>query len=155
MPLLEVVTVGLPFCVFKLLTGLWLLDGGPAVRFLGFALFALGALDLVINTVNLVSLALLRRRALEPCLFAMLASALRPRRDPVWTWQDLGNSLDVLLAMSIVAYMIAVQAGASFPEGRRHLWNACVILDVMGAGLSRFGGSLRRLSDGFSERRAA
>lgn len=146
MPLLEVVTVGLPFCVFKLLTGLWLLDGGPAVRSLGFALLALGALDLAINTVNLVSLALLRRRVLEPCVFAMLAAALKPRQDPAWTWQDLGNSCDVLLAMSIVAYMIAVQAQAGFPEARRHLWNACVILDVMGAGLTRFGGSLRRLS---------
>lgn len=155
MPLLEVITVGIPFCVFKLLTGLWLMDGGPAARFAGYALFALGALDLVINTVNLVSLALRRRRALEPCLFAMVASALRPRRDPAWTWQDVGNSLDVLLAMSIVAYMIAVQAQASFPEARRYLWNSCVILDVMGAGLTRFGGSLRRISVGITDRRAA
>ncbi|MBI2362019.1 MAG: hypothetical protein HYV15_01360 [Elusimicrobia bacterium] len=146
MPLLEVVTVGLPFCVFKLLTGLWLLDGGAGARALGWALLVLGGLDLLINTANLLSLVFLRRRALEPCLFAMAAKALGRSSGPAWTWQDLGNSLDVLLAMSIVAYMIAVQAQAGFPEARRHLWNACVILDVMGAGLTRFGGSLKRLS---------
>lgn len=145
MPLLEVVTVGIPFCVFKLLTGLWLWDGGTAASAAGAVLFCLGAADLVINSANLLSLLVVRRRVLEPCLFAMAAGALRPRSDPAWTWQDLGNSLDVLLAMSIVAYMIAVEAGQTFPEGRRHLWNACVILDVMGAGLTRFGGSLARL----------
>lgn len=144
--LLEVFTVGLPFCAFKLMTGFWLLGRGPAARVVGGALLLLGALDLAMNLANLAGLAVWRRRLLEPCLFAKLAGALGTGASPAWTWQDLGNSLDVLLAMSIVAYMIGVQAQASFPEGRRLLWNACVILDVMGAGLSRFHGSLKRLS---------
>lgn len=147
MQVLEVITVGFPFCAFKIMTGLWLQGGGPAARLAGWALLALGTLDLVINTVNLVGLAALRRRVVEPCVLAMGAGLLRKPTSPAWTWQDLGNSLDVLLAMSLVAYMIAVQALAGFPEGMRHLWNACVILDVMGAGLSRFGGSLKRISE--------
>lgn len=146
MPILEVITVGFPFCAFKIMTGLWLQGGGPAARLVGWALLSLGSLDLLINAVNLVGLAALRRRVVEPCVFAIGASLLRKPSSPAWTWQDLGNSLDVLLAMTLVAYMIAVQALAGFPEGMRNLWNACVILDVMGAGLSRFGGSLRRIS---------
>lgn len=147
MQILEVITVGFPFCAFKIMTGIWLQGGGPAARAVGWALLALGVLDLLINTLNLVGLTALRRRLVEPCLFALGASLLRKPSSPAWSWQDLGNSLDVLLAMSLVAYMIAVQALAGFPEGMRHLWNACVILDVMGAGLSRFGGSLKRFSE--------
>lgn len=147
MQLLEVVTVGLPFCAFKILAGLWLFERGFAARLLGGGLLLLGVLDLLMNLANLFSLAFLRRRVLEPCLFAKLAGFLHTPASPAWTWQDLGNSLDVLLAMSIVAYMIAAQALPGFPEGRRLLWNVCVILEIMGAGMSRFSGSLRRLSE--------
>ncbi|TBR17095.1 hypothetical protein EPO15_17715, partial [bacterium] len=67
MPILEVITVGFPFCAFKIMTGLWLQGGGPAARAAGWALLTLGVLDLLINAVNLFGLTALRRRVVEPC----------------------------------------------------------------------------------------
>jgi len=148
MQILEVVTVGLPFCVFKILAGLRAMERFPDWWLLAGALVVLGVLDLLINLVNLGSLLIFKRRTLDACVFAAAARLFKPPASPDWTWQDLGNSLDVLLAMSIVAVMIGTRAFSSFPSGQLALWNTCVILDVLGAGLSRFGSSLKRISSG-------
>lgn len=155
MQILEVLTVGFPFCVFKILAGVRALERFPNWWLPAGALIALGALDLLLNLVNLAGLVFYKRRLCDACVFAMAARLFKPSESPDWTWQDLGNSLDVLLAMSIVAVMIGTRAFSSFPPAQLALWNACVILDVLGAGLSRFGSSLRRISGGpSSERRS-
>lgn len=138
MDLLEVLTVGLPFCGFKLLTGLSLLGPLPAA---GIALIALGALDAAVNGVNLAGLLLRGRRPLAACTLSIAARALRGP-----SWNELGDSLDVLLAFVLVAAMIGFGRLRLFPEDRLAAWNACVILNVLGAGLGRFGASVRGLA---------
>lgn len=143
MQLLEVVTVGLPFCGFKILAGLSL--GGP-LRLLGLALAALGAVDAAINGINLAGLLFSGRRPLAACTLSIAASALRGERGPAEKWRDLGDSLDVLLAFALVAAMIGFGRLSLLPPGRLAAWNLCVILNVIGAGLGRFGASLRGLA---------
>jgi len=144
---LEVVAVGLPFGIFKVLTGLRALEWFPAAPILGWSLIGLGIVDLAINGTNLVGLVFLKRRLLDTCFFAAAARLLRNREDSDWKWHDLGISLDTLLAMSIIAYMIGTNAFASFPDSQLKLWNACVILNVLFAGLARLAGSINRISD--------
>ena len=60
-------------------------------------------------------------------------------------WQDLGNSLDVFLSFSIVAFMIAGNHLKEIPSEHMTVWNLSVILNVLGAGLGRVKDSLRNL----------
>ncbi|MCM2304871.1 MAG: hypothetical protein NDJ72_09230 [Elusimicrobia bacterium] len=140
MDLLEVLTVGLPFCGFKILAGLSL--GGPP----GVLLVGLGVLDAVINGINLLGLLVNRRRPMAACTLALAALPFRKPSASRQKWLDLGNSLDVLLAFALVALMIGYGRLAAMPAERLSVWNACVILNVLGAGLGRFGASLRDLS---------
>jgi len=119
--------VGLPFCAFKILTGLTL---GRA----GWALIALGVLDLVINVVNLVALLFNRPRVLGVCLIAILLG--RPR-------EDLGTSIDMLLSFALVALMIGFGWLAVLDPTELAVWNISVILNVLGAGFGRLFLSLR------------
>lgn len=148
MELFEVLTVGLPFCGFKILTGLSLTASAAAspLLFLGAFFIGLGALDVIINGVNLAGLLIKGRRPIPAC---SLAIAMRPWRTPsssLSKWHDLGNSLDVLLSFALVALMIAYGRLRSMPPEQLAAWNACVILNVLGAGLGRFGASVRNLS---------
>lgn len=130
------VTVGLPFCGFKVLSGLSF--GGP----FGAALVALGAVDAVLNLANLAGLLLVRRRLVAACALALAAGGAGgdARR------RDLGAALDVALSFALVALMIGLGRIAPLPPDRLRAWNACVILNVLGAGLGRLGVSWRELS---------
>jgi len=139
MELLEVATIGLPFCGFKVLAGLSL--GGLA----GAALVALGAVDAVINLVNLGGLLAARRRPLAACALALAAGGLRGGGAPA-PWRDLGAALDVALSFALVALMIGLGRLGALPRASLAVWNACVILNVLGAGLGRVGASLRGLA---------
>lgn len=148
MDVFEVLTVGLPFCGFKILAGLSLTGSAAAapLRLLGVFLIGLGVLDGIINGVNLAGLLVNRRRPMPAC---SLAFATRPFRKPsssLAKWHDLGNSLDVLLSFALVALMLAYGRLRSMPPDRLAAWNACVILNVLGAGLGRFGDSVRNLA---------
>lgn len=135
--ILEVLTVGLPFCAFKIVTG---------IRFEQHWLTALGCVDLVINIVNLLSLLFLRKRLLDACLLSFLTHQLkRPTREKKWQWQDLGNSIDVLLSFSLVALMVGGGYLGSLPITYLSVWNLAVVLNVFGAGLGRLTGSIRNL----------
>lgn len=135
---LEVLTVGFPFCGFKALAGaLALASAHPAVRALGAALTALGAADAAINAANLAALAFRRRRAMAACaLSAALPARLR----------DVGDSLDTVLAFTLVAVVIGGGLLPGLTPREMLAWNACVVLNVLGAGLLRLGASLRGLS---------
>ena len=55
------------------------------------------------------------------------------------------NSL--LISFSLVAYMVGAGRLKLLPPGLLTFWNAAVILNVLGAGLGRFGESVRNLSE--------
>ncbi len=145
--LLEVLTVGLPFCGFKVLAGLSFAQSAAAGgRALGAALVVLGAADALINVLNLAGLAVAGRRPTDACVFSLATRLFRrPARSPR-AWQDFGNSLDVLLSFALVSVMIGGGRLRGMPEGRLAVWNASVILNVLGAGLGRLGESVRNLA---------
>jgi hypothetical protein len=144
--LLEVLTVGLPFCGFKLLGGLAFSGAGPLLRLTAAPLLALGAADAAINGANLAGLLFRSRRATDDCFFSLATRPFRARSAPSGKWREFGDSLDALLSFALVALMIGGGFLRTMPASRLAAWNACVILNVLGAGLGRFGLSLRDLS---------
>jgi hypothetical protein len=122
-PSAEIVTVGIPFCAFKLLTGLLLLESVAPV---GYALLVLGAIDLVLNTVNLVALVVAQRRVSAVCLAEL---AFRK--------SDLGLAVDVFVSFGLVALVIGAGLLPHAPAWALPLWNLAVVLNVLGAGVGR------------------
>jgi hypothetical protein len=130
MQFLEVLTIGIPFCVFKILTGL----------FYGQQwLVALGVLDAAINLVNMIGIIFFKRRLLSACLLSLIVSSFKRH------WEDLGNSLDVALAFCLVALMIAYGNLGKLPQNHLTYWNISVVFNVLGAGLSRITSSIKNL----------
>src|SRR5690606_452699 len=96
--LFEVITIGLPFCAFKIITGLY---------FAQYWLVAIGIIDLVINGLNLFSIIFARKRLLNTCLITIIVDWLKTNRDKDRElYLDLGNALDIFVSFFIVALMI-------------------------------------------------
>lgn len=134
---LEIITIGLPFCAFKIVTGLF---------FAQYWLVALGAVDLLINSINLISMLFLKRRVIDACFLSFLVRLIKkPAKGMKSKWQDLGNSMDVLLSFTLVAYVIAGGYIPMLHPEHLHIWNISVILNVFGAGSSRLTTSIQNL----------
>lgn len=127
----EILTVGLPFCVFKLLTGVITL-ASPV----GYALLALGFIDLALNLVNLVSLVVVRRRVSAVCLTELVLG----RYDA-----NLGLALDVFLSFALVALVVGFGWIVRLPPWALPVWNLAVVLNVLGAGAGRLYSAVRRV----------
>ena len=139
MNFLEIMTIGLPFCAVKIVTGLFLNQHW---------LSALGVIDLGINLTNSVCLLFLKRRVFDACLLSFLTRLLKkPTQLAKPKWQDLGNSMDVLLSFSLVAYMIGGGFIKDLPMDYLSIWNISVILNVFGAGFGRLEISIRNLKN--------
>lgn len=135
----EIITVGLPFCAFKVLTGMALLEVGAVGR-VGIVLVALGAIDLAYNLLNLGALVVGRRRLVAVCLLAHVQRRFSRSTPP----SDLGIAVDVFLSFALVALVVG---GGLIPRIRADLlpvWNVAVVLNVLGAGMSRLLGSLQQ-----------
>jgi hypothetical protein len=132
-----VLSVGLPFCVFKLLTGLVVLRlGGAWLRPCGVALVALGAIDAAVNLVNLVALVVAKRRVLGVCLTDV---ALGRRLG-----QDVALALDVFVSFALVAIVVGFGLLLALPRWGLPLWNVAVVLNVLGAGIGQLVTAVRR-----------
>ena len=137
MQFLETLTVGLPFCAFKIMTG-----GFYGQRWL----VALGLIDAVINLANMIGIIFFKRRILNACFLSLAINFFkRPTADTKIKWEDLGNSLDVLLSFILVAIMIAYGNLRLLPETQLLFWNISVVFNVLGAGLGRITASIRNL----------
>ena len=134
----EIITVGLPFCAFKVLTGMALLDVGAVGR-AGFVLVVLGAVDLGFNLVNLGGLVVGRRRVAAVCLLAHVQRRFSRSTPP----SDLGIALDVFLSFALVALVVGGGMIPHIPPALLPVWNVAVVLNVLGAGTSRLYASLQ------------
>lgn len=130
----EIVTVGIPFCAFKLLTGLIALDSPVAP--LGYALIVLGAIDLVLNVINLVAVLVVKHRISGVCVSDVL---LRRRGSE----DSLGLAVDVFVSFGLVAVVVGGSLLGRLPVWTLPIWNLAVVLNVLGAGVGRLLGAVR------------
>jgi hypothetical protein len=139
MQLLEVLTVGFPFCVFKILTGLYI--GGV----FGTLFVFFGVVDFIINAVNFSSLAVIKRKITESCLLSIFTARLGYKQASREQMHDFGNSLDMFFAFLMVAYMVGFSQLGNLNSEQLALWNISVVLNVLGAGLARLTTTLDNL----------
>ena len=128
----EIVSVGLPFCVFKALTGVIALHA--SLRPAAYALLALAAIDTVLNLVNLAGLLVVGRRVVGTCFTAVALGR----------GNDVGIALDVFLSFSLVALVVGAGLLAHLPAPALPVWNTAVVLNVLGAGIGRLLEAVRR-----------
>lgn len=145
--ILEVLSVGLPFCIFKILAAFAITKIGRQWDGVALVLIALGLVDFLFNGANLAGLVLIRRRVLDACFLSFVARRFqrltgKSRR----TLEDFGNSMDVLLSFSLVAYMVGAGGLRRLEPGLLSIWNLAVVFNVLGAGLGRFTESFGNLS---------
>ena len=120
---LEVITIGLPFCAFKIIAGLYLNQ---------YWLVALGVIDLIINVLNLLSLMIRKKRAFDACLFSFIVNLIKkPGVEIKHKWQDFGNSIDVLLSFTLVAYIIGGGRIRMIPPELGKIWDISVVLNYL------------------------
>lgn len=142
--ILEVVSVGLPFCAFKWLVGLLHWEGGQPI--LGAALLALACSDTLFNLANLVGLLIGRGRVVSTCTLSALTLRMNLFPDsPSEYLKELGSAVDMLLSFVLVAGMVWMGRIGTLPPDRLLLWNVAVVLNVLGAGLARLSSSVQRI----------
>lgn len=140
--LFEIVTVGFPFCVFKLLTGHYLLSR-PGWMGVGVFLLALGVADALLNLVNFGGFALGRsERLVGICTIDQAIRFFQPRRA---AWTEVAASADVLLSFILVAAMLGTMTLMELQLAERQIWTTCTVLNVLGAGFTRVLRSVERL----------
>jgi hypothetical protein len=128
--LVEIATVGLPFCVFKIATGLHLIGlSGGAVA--GWPLLALGVADVLLNLANAGSVVVRARPRRQICV---LHGLLIAGRNAESRWGEVGLALDMMLAFTLVAAMLGLGQLPFLPSPWGALWNLAVVLNVLGAG---------------------
>lgn len=133
----DIITIGLPFCVFKITTGL---------VYGQYWLIGIGLIDTFINLFNLSSLVFLRKKFLSTCLLSFLSRKLiLSKNENKHNWSELGESLDVLLSFTIVAYIIGSGNIVNYPNPHILFWNWAVVFNVLGAGSARMIESIKRV----------
>lgn len=139
----EIVTVGFPFCVFKLLTGQHLFSR-PGWEPVGVLLLLLGLSDALLNLSNFVVFAGGRQtRIVGICTIDQVIRLFRPRRA---AWTEVAASADVLLSFVLVAGMLGSMTLMQLPIEARQTWTTCTVLNVLGAGLTRVFRSVEQLN---------
>lgn len=135
----EVVTVGLPFCVFKFFSGLVAIRT-PVLAAPGYLLLLIAIVDLGFNGINLLSLAFARRRAAPICLTDLVVRRVMSKERE----SELGIALDVFLSFVLVAIAIGIGMHARLPPWGAPIWSVAVVFNVLGAGVGRLFSALSR-----------
>jgi hypothetical protein len=142
------ITIGLPFAAFKILFGLTMpvLWPGKAAVIGGGALVVLGILDLIVNALNSAFMLFRGRLLTQVCLLAILFDLLGKKQPDTTKIRsaDFGTALDVMLSFSLVALCVGLGLLPRFGENERLLWNLSVVVNVIGAGVSRLMVSILR-----------
>ena len=76
----------------------------------------------------------------------LLHLALRRAKPGSPEWADLGIALDVVLSFVLVALVIGFGLLAELPPTLLPVWSFAVVLNVLGAGISRLSSSVEALT---------
>ena len=131
----SVALVGIPFAVFKAAAG-WTLMGqlnGP----IGTFIFAWGVMDGVLNLLSLTVPA-----SVSYCVLSTFGRTIDHAIDK-GNWENLLLAADTVLSFAIVAVMIWFGFVSELPSILAVAWNAAVVGNVLGAGLSQLWREIR------------
>ncbi len=141
-PHIDIITIGFPFCAFKIITGHLCANHytqtpwAPLASSLGVLFIFWGVIDLMINAINLVALLARGKTLWSACIFGIVAKQLKNH-------EDWGNSLDVLGSFILVSFMVGGGFIPLISQTEVFYWSWSVVLNVLGAGLGRMVESTR------------
>ena len=133
--LASVALVGIPFAVFKVVAGWTVMEhlNGP----FGTFIFAWGAMDAVLNFLSLTV-----PTSVSYCVLSNVGRIIdRPMAHH--RWENLLLAVDTVLSFGIVAVMIWFGFLRDLPSLLAVTWNAAVVCNVLGAGLSQLWREVR------------
>lgn len=137
--LFDIITIGIPFGVFKITSGLFYETD---------LLLYWGLLDIAINSFNFIMYIFTKKKFLPTCLLALLGQQIGKKTniDSTLT-EDTGESFDVLFSFCIVAIVIGSGDIARYTSEMTLFWNISVVLNVLGAGSIRVLQSIKRYQE--------
>lgn len=112
---------GVPFGVFKVAFGAWLLDRAPPA--LGVAIIAWGVLDIALNVAAIFV------PGVSYCVLSNIGRRVGR--------EDLLLAVDTFLSFAIVAVMIGLGLVRELPDALRRTYDLAVVLNVLAAGAER------------------
>ena len=138
--LASVMLVGIPFAVFKVVAGWTVIEqlNGP----LGTFIFAWGAMDAVLNLLSLSV-----PTSVSYCVLSNVGRTI-DRSIANHRWENLLLAVDTVLSFGIVAVMIWFGLLRDLPPLLTISWNAAVVCNVLGAGLSQLWREIRATRGG-------
>ncbi len=139
--ILEIITVGFPFCSFKYLSGLLLIQQKAMIP-LGVFLLSIGTLDFILNAIHFFSLIFTNKRKTPICILSFIFKRIKYHN---YQLENVGIALDVAFSFLIVALMIAFTGISRLQPNEIILWNASVVFNVIGAGMSRLAFSVSEI----------
>lgn len=145
---MAILTIGFPFAAFKLLGGLAILKSLPSLfgMLIGYSLIALSLIDFIINALNFIVFFFTNRYVTEVCLLTIIFEQFKKRSSKKMAWVEFGTDLDVMLSFSLVAIVVGGNMFHYFSNIGSKLWSFSVVINVLGAGLSRTMISLMKVS---------
>jgi hypothetical protein len=134
---LDIITIGLPFAAFKILAGIALKGiSGDINNPMGWILIVWGIIDFFINLANLVSLAAAGKKLTTTCAMSFIFRSAS---------EDVGAALDVMMSCTLVAIMVGGNLLKYLTPLQLNVWSLSVVLNVLGAGISRIKASIANL----------
>lgn len=136
---LDIITIGLPFAAFKILAGIALKGiSGDANNPMGWILIAWGIVDFIINMVNLLSLTAAGKKLMSTCAMSFIFRS---------SSEEVGAALDVMMSFTLVAIMVGGNLLKYLTPLQLNIWSMSVVLNVLGAGISRIKASIANLKN--------
>jgi cation transport ATPase len=144
-PTFQAVTIGLPFCIYKLLFGLlaWRIGLDQASDFLsacGWMIIIWAFVDLIMNLARIIFHLAGRDSPIEYCIIAQAGRLFaRPR---------LFLAIDTLVSFSIICFVLWSGWIAHLRQEESYLWNAATTLNLISVSFVNIWMELRRSPEG-------
>ncbi len=146
---IAVITIGFPFAAFKWLLGHTFLKmmSSPINYLIGGILIGWSIIDFLINGANLLLLLFENRYPTNVCLLTNIFASKHVHVKNSVAWKEFGTALDVMLSFALVAIMVGGNLFHYLAGWEMHLWSASVVVNVLGAGITRIFLSIQQVTD--------
>jgi hypothetical protein len=118
-------TIGFPFCIFKVVCGRVAVDSGHAI--IGYALCLWGVIDFLLNLVRLIQGFSAKEKRVQFCLLAVIGE--------LFNHGTLFLAIDTFLAFSIICVVLWTGWIAKLTELELKLWLTATTVNLLSVGL--------------------
>jgi hypothetical protein len=130
-------TIGFPFCIFKVLCGRVAFDSGHSI--IGGLLCLWGAVDFLFNLVRLIQGFMGVKRKIQFCLLAVIGG--------IFNHAPLFLAIDTLLAFSIICLVLWTGWIQKLTSLELKFWLAATTINLLSVGVVQIGFAFKNRED--------